>query len=322
MAAVRSTPATVLHAQRSEAERFLPEGPRAVTVEGRPALAWVNIQTAADATAGDVHVRFWDGEHRNYAQTRRPGFLIPTDQPDTLFVGREKEVGLLNLATNVFHPLSAIDDPSPRTIINDGEVVPGGRAIVFGTKDVRFADSIANLYLFTLDDRKVSVLAGQQTCSNGKVFARDGSELVLYDIDTPKKNVVRYRLDVTGRRVSPPEVMLDVSRQDGFPDGMVDAGDGSVIIAFYNPAAVPAGRAVRFDLRTATVIEEWTTPGSPRVTCPLLVEHDGGVRLILTTATEGMPADQRAACPNAGDLFWAETTLSGTTPGEVVRLGR
>ena len=126
------------------------------------------------------------------------------------------------------------------------------------------------------------------------MFARDGSELVLYNIDTPKKNVVRYRLDVTGRRVSPPEVMLDVSRQDGFPDGMVDAGDGSVIIAFYNPAAVPAGRAVRFDLRTATVIEEWTTPGSPRVTCLLLVEHDGGVRLILTTATEGMPADQRA----------------------------
>jgi len=320
MSAVRSTPATVLFAQRSEADRFLPEGPRAVTVEGRPALAWVNIQTSADATAGDVHVRFWDGGHRTYAQARRPAFLIPTDRPDTLFVGREKEVGLLHLANNTFHPLAAIDDPSPRTIINDGQVVPGGRAVVFGTKDIKFADPIANLYLFTLDDNKVSVLADRQTCSNGKVFAREGGELLLFDIDTPKKNVVRYRLDVAARRVSAPEVVLDVSHHDGFPDGMVDGGGGSVVIAFYNPAAAREGHAVRFDLRTATAIEEWTTPGSPRVTCPLLVELGGKVRLVVTTATEGMPADQRAACPNAGDLFSAETAIASAPPAEFVRL--
>jgi sugar lactone lactonase YvrE len=320
MSPVRSTPATVLHAPRREADRFLPEGPRAVTVEGRPALASVNIQTAADATAGDIHVRFWDGGHRTYAQSRRPGFLFPTDRPDTLFVGREKEIGLLNLATNTFHALAAIDDPSPRTIINDGEVVPGGRAVVFGTKDVRFADPIASLYLFTLDDNNVSVLAGQQTCSNGKVFAREGPDLILYDIDTPKKNVVRYRLDLAGRKVSAPEGVLDVSSAEGFPDGMVDAGDGSVIIAFYNPTPVAEGRAIRFDLKTGRVAEEWTTPGSPRVTCPLLVERDGRARLVLTTATEGMPADQQARCPNAGDLFWAEATGLNPPRGEVVRL--
>ena len=320
MPAVQSTPATVLHSPRAEADRFLPEGPRAVTVDGRPALAWVNIQTGPDAIAGDVHVRFWDGEHRTYTQPKRPGFLFPTDRPDTLLVGREKEVGYLNLATNTFHTMAAIDDPNPRTIINDGEIVPGGRAIVFGTKDVKFADPIANLYLFTLDDRKLSVLAAGQTCSNGKVFARDGSDLLLYDIDTPKKTVVRYRLDVSARTVSKPEVVLDVARQDGFPDGMVDAGDGTVIIAFYNPATVAEGRAVRFGLRTGEAVEEWTTPGSPRVTCPLLVEHNGSVRLVLTTATEGMPAEDRAKCPNAGDLFWADTAFVSTPAAEIVRL--
>lgn len=317
---MRSTPATVLHAQRSEADRFLPEGPRAVTIEGRPALAWVNIQTAANATAGDIHVRFWDGELRTYAQPRRPGFLFPTDRPDNLLVGCEKEVGYVNVRTNTFHTLASIDDLDPRTIINDGEIVPGGRAVVFGTKDVKFADSIANLYLFTLDDRKLSVLADRQTCSNGKVFARDESDLILYDIDTPKKNVVRYQLDVSRRKVGPPEVTLDVSLQDGFPDGMVDVGDGTVIIAFYNPALLPDGRALRFRLRTGEAIEEWTTRGSPRVTCPLLIARNGGVRLVLTTATEGMPADQRAACPHAGDVFWAETNLVAAPPGDVVRL--
>jgi sugar lactone lactonase YvrE len=320
MPSVHSTPATVLHAHRSEADRFLPEGPRAITVEGRPALAWVNIQTAVDSVVGDIHVRFWDGEHRTYAQESRPGFFLPTDRPDVLFVGREKQVGLLHLANNTFHPLADIGDPNPRTIINDGEIVPGGRAVVFGTKDVTFAGPIANLYLFTLHDYRVSVLANQQTCSNGKVISRDDSGVLLFDIDTPKRNVVRYRLDLGARRVGAPEVVLDVSGHDGFPDGMVDAGDGSVIIAFYNPSPVDEGRAIRFDLRSGRAIEEWTTPGSPRVSCPLLIEHEGKVRLILTTATEGMPAEVRAKSLSAGYLFWAETSLSTAPDSEVVKL--
>jgi sugar lactone lactonase YvrE len=320
MPAFRSTPATVFFAQAGEADRFLPEGPRAVTVEGRPAVAWVNIQTDPDATSGDIHVRFGDGEHRTYHQERRPGFLIPTDRGNTLLAGREKEIGLLNLVNNAFSPLADIGDPNPRTIINDGEVVPGGRAVVFGTKDVRFADPIANLCLFTLEDRQVSVLADQQVCSNGKVFARHGDALFLYDIDTPKKNVVRYRLDLASRRIGTPEEVLDLREHGGFPDGMVDAGDGTVVIAFYNPAPVYAGRAVRFDLRTSDPIEEWTTPGSPRVTCPLLVEHEGRVRLVLTTATEGMAATDRRSCPAAGDLFWAETTLERAPAAESLRL--
>lgn len=318
---LRSTTATVLHAQTAEADRFLPEGPRAITLGGRPALAWVNIQTAPDATGGAVHVRFGDGEHRKFPQPLRPGFLLPTDRPDALFVGREKEVGLLDLGTNTFTVLGNIGDPNPRTLINDGELVPGGRAVVFGTKDFKFADPIAHLYLFTIDDRRLTVLADKQVCSNGKVFARDAGGLVLYDIDTPKKNVVRYRVDLAGRRLADATVAIDLRDQPGFPDGMTDAGDGTAIIAFYNPDPLPAGRALRFDLRTGRALEEWTTPGSPRVTCPLLIQHEGRVRLVLTTATEGMPADQRAACPAAGDLFWAETTLERVPAAEVVRVG-
>jgi sugar lactone lactonase YvrE len=317
---MRSTPATVLVAQRSEADRFLPEGPRLVTVEGRPALAWVNIQTSPDATGGDIHLRFWDGEHRTYSQSRRPGFLFPTDRAGTLLIGREKEVGLLNLTTNTFFGFGTIGDLSPRTIINDGEIVPGGRAVVFGTKDMRFADPIAHLYLFTLDDHRLTFLAGGQTCSNGKVFRATADAVFLYDIDTPSKAIVRYRLDVGNRRLEDPEQVLDVRDQAGFPDGMVAADADSVIIAFYNPEAAPEGQAIRFDLRSGSAVERWTTLGSPRVTCPLLVESEGRIRLVLTTATEGMPAEMRRSCPHAGDLFWAETKLTEIPIPEIVRV--
>jgi sugar lactone lactonase YvrE len=313
----------VLFSFDSERDRFLPEGPRNVLVDGQSALAWVNIQTTADATSGDIHLRFWDsGEQRVLPQSARPGFLLPTDVPNVVVVGREKEVGTLNLSTGEWQTLGTIPDEHPRTIINDGEVVLGGEAIVFGTKDVRFEEKIAELYLFTLKDRQVSVLKSGQTCSNGKVVAEEVDRLILYDIDTPDRQVMRYRLDLANRKVIPDRVAVDLTQIDGFPDGMVGCGDDTVIIAMYHPTSSGPGLAHRFSLRTGARIEEWQLPNSPRVTCPLLVQQGSGVNVIFTTATEGMPAELREKCPYAGNLFIANTSLTNAPPEVLVRLAR
>ena len=122
------------------------------------------------------------------------------------------------------------------------------------------------------------------------------------------------------RTATPDGTAVDVADQVGFPDGMCDCGDGTAIIAFYNPEFAEAGRAIRFSLTSGEAIEQWTTPGSPRVTCPLLVKRPGGVKLILTTAIEGMPAEMRAKTPNAGCIFIADTQLKSCPPPEVVHL--
>lgn len=320
MPPIRSTEARVFVTNEDE-DGFLPEGPRAVTLDGREAVMWVNIQTAPDATTGALHVRFWDdGEQGVWNLTGRPGFVLPTDKPGVIFVGMGKEVGTLTLETNEFRPLGRIPDANPRTIINDGEAGPGGRTVVFGTKDTQFKDPVAALYLFALTDGGITRLADRQTCSNGKAFTRDARGPVLLDIDTPTRTVARYRSEVGLRTVQPDGVALDLHNQAGSPDGMCDCGDGTVIVAFYNPDAVPVGRAVRFSLATGEAVEEWTTPGSPRVTCPLLVRRPDGVKLILTTATEGMPAGVRDMCHTAGNLFIADTTLSDCPSPEFVRL--
>lgn len=317
---IRSSSTQVFVSPAREDDRFLPEGPRRIVLDGRGAIAWVNIQTSHDARSGSIHVRFDDGEQRCYPQPGRPGFFVPTTRANCLIVGMDKQVGLLDLSTNQFEPWATIPDDHPRTMINDGEPTPDGKAIVFGTKDFKFQESIAHLYLFTVDDRRITTLVDGHLCSNGKFFLSEGERLWLYDIDTPRRNVTRYRLDLARRSLSDAAVVIDTSSQPGFPDGMVATLNGSAIIAFYNPEAVPAGRAVRFDLSTGQPIEEWITPGSPRVTCPLLRAHGGVTELILTTATEGMPTEIRAACPNAGDLFIAKTTLSAT-PDVSINLG-
>jgi sugar lactone lactonase YvrE len=322
--AMRSTEAKVYIDFTEDTDRFLPEGPRWVMTQGRPALVWVNIQLDPTATDGDLHIHFpgTDGsDDAGIGCPGRPGFLLPLEEPDRALVGVDKELRIVDLAEGLWSdPLTSIPDDHPRTIINDGEIVPGGKAVVFGTKDTQFAEQIAHLYLYTVDDNRVSVLADKQLCSNGKVFATDDRGLILFDIDTPTRKVVRYRLDVSARTATPDGVALDLADQPGFPDGMCDCGDGTVIVAFYNPKFVEAGRAVRFNLATGEAIEEWTTPGSPRVTCPLLVKRPDGVKLVLTTATEGMPTEMRAQCPTAGCLFIAGTQLADCPHPEVVRL--
>jgi sugar lactone lactonase YvrE len=294
-----------------------------MSVAGHAVLAWVNIQTESDAKSGTLNAHHTEDPLDDFSVPcpGRPGFFIPVQGGDRALVGVEKQILSCNLSEGEWSaPLASIPEDNPRTIINDAEVVPGGKAIVFGTKDTQFKDQIAALYLYTVDDNRVTLLADKQLCSNGKVIRSDERGLILFDIDTPKRNVARYRLDVEARSVVADGVALDLTDQPGFPDGMCDCGDGSVIIAFYNPTLLPAGRAVRFDLVTGKAIEEWTTPGSPRVTCPLLVKRPDGVKLVLTTATEGMPAEMRLKCPNAGCLFIADTRLESCPDPELVRL--
>ncbi len=302
--------ATVWLTPDRDEDRFLPEGPRAVTLAGREAVAWVNIQTAADSKRGAIFARFWDtGEVRRFDRPDRPGFFVPTNRPDTLLVGAGKRLLLFNPLTGATEVLATIPDADPRTIINDGEVAPRGRAIMFGTKDVNFAEPIAHLYEFRLTDGRLTTFADGMTCSNGKVWLPDR----VADIDTPKRRIDFLPPPGTDGPVPRP---LDLSAEPGFPDGMVDAGDGTVIVAFYHPEPAEFGRAVRFDLLTGERLDEWRTPGSPRVTCPLLVRRPDGLKLILTTAVEGMP--ERTA--NAGCLFIADAGGLNPPAAEVVRL--
>ena len=311
--------AQLLVAGENEEDKFLPEGPRAMTLLGREAIVWVNIQTAPAATRGALHAYFPDSrERRRWTLPARPGFAIPTDAPNTLFVGLEKAVGTFNLATGLWTPLATLPDTNPRTIINDGEVVPGGRAVVFGTKDTTFTEPIGHLYLFTLADHQLSVLAPGQTCSNGKVFADGGR--VLFDIDTPRRVVTRYRFDLAARELNDESIAVDLRNHEAYPDGMCDAGDGTVIIGFYNPHRAGAGVAEQYRLDTGALLARWETPGSPRVTCPLLWHRRDAVKLVLTTATEGMPANLRAGSLHAGHLFVADTPLRNVPQPEVVRL--
>jgi sugar lactone lactonase YvrE len=290
---------------------FLPEGPRWC---GEDQLSWVAIQHGEKATIGSLNMLNLRTRENTMVPLRgRPGFAFPTVNPQTFVVGLERDLCLVALETGQYHALGApVENGVAGTIINDGEFFEAG--ILFGCKDLKFAEAKAGLYLFRRADRQLLSLGHEFICSNGKVLLPTEKKHVyrLLDIDSPTKRVDEYRLDVEAAKLERVGVALDFTSGDVFPDGMVGTPDGrGVIIAFYNPNDAESGEARLYDLESKQATTVWRTPGSPQVTCPELVEVDGRIRLVLTTAVEHMSVERQPRYPDAGCLFIADTPFSG-----------
>jgi sugar lactone lactonase YvrE len=287
---------------------YLPECPYPC---GSDVASWVAIQHGAEATSGSLNLYdFATGQNRSYPLNGRPGFAFPTDDPETFVVGLERRLQLFNLRTGSYSDLcpTVIDADVEGTIINDGVVFEDG--LIFGCKDLASRDPKAGLYLWRRADRQLVRLRSDQICSNGKVVQRDGAGWRLLDIDSPKRMVLAYRLDVPSGQLSEPEIALDLRDDEAVPDGMVATPDGrGAIIAFYNSQPADWGEVRQYDLQSRQVQAMWRLPESPRATCPQLVEVGGQVKLLATSAVEDMPPDQQSQSPNAGCLFVGETVF-------------
>lgn len=309
----------------SEELRFLPEGPHVLrNFPGAPSLGWVAIQHGSDLKQGSLNVLdLATGVNRSVPLPGRPGFFVETTRPGVVLVGLERRLVLVDLQTGAIEETGAALPEDERIVINDGAAVEGG--VLFGTKHLEFNQAIAALYFFDPVSRVIRTVLGGQTCSNGKVLIAEGDGPVLYDIDSTPKLLSRHRLDAGLERVVESSAVIAPEALPAFPDGMrqapasVEDGD-SVVVAFYNPEPVADGLAWQIRLSDGAVLCEWRVPGAPRVTCPEFVELDGEVKIVFTTAVEGMPDAMRPSAPGSGNLFIADTPFL-TMPSEPALLG-
>jgi sugar lactone lactonase YvrE len=297
--------ATPLGVPECDALRFLPEGPYQVAPG---AFSWVGIQHGADALVGSLNrYDFSTGKNVSQELPGRPGFAFPCQTQNRFVVGCERELGLFDFVSGDWKSLcSGVDHDVTNTIINDGITLDDN--LVFGTKDLEFATKKAGLYLFRGRDRQLIRLRDDQICSNGKATLVENGVLSLIDIDSPTRQIVRYELDIDAGTLGPRQVIVDLTTDPAVPDGAILTPDGSgLIVAMFLPAAAPFGETRLYDLASGTCQKVWRTPLSPQNTCPALVEHDGGLRLVITTAVENMSQQDQAVCCNAGQLFVADS---------------
>ena len=304
------TIATPLYEPPSETLRHLPEGPYPL---GESRFSWVAIQHGPQSPIGSLNLfDLAAGTNQTHELPGRPGFAFPCDDGRSFVIGCERQLGLFDVENGSWRPfLHGIDQGVTNTIVNDAVVVDDN--LVFGTKDLEFAHKKAGLYLYRGSDRQLLRLRDDQVCSNGKAILRDADRLFLLDIDSPTRQVVRYRLDVTAGALDDRTVLIDLQDDPAVPDGMILTPDRrGAIVSMFHPGIAPHGETRLYDLASGRLEHVWQTPASPRNTCPNLIRHAGRVQLVITTAVEGMPPEQRQGSPAAGCLFIAPTDFPST----------
>jgi len=288
--------------------RFLPEGPRLLQnyPSADPILGWVAIQDSFEVCNGSVNLlNLRTMENDCHPLLGRAGFFAETDRPGVVVVGLERALVLYDLVARqlIGRPFPVTDDP--RVVINDGYSVEGG--LLFGTKHITFQERIACMYLFENTTGKLHTLHSSQICANGKFLSGGG----LVDIDSPNKTLDFYPFDASKPALGERRIIADFRETPLFPDGLRPSPDGeSVIVAFYNPEAAPEGLAREYRIRDGEVLGEWRLLGSPRVTCPEILELDGRVQVLFTTAVEGMDP----VVPLAGTMFIGDSAYEKAPP--------
>lgn len=312
--------ATALSIPDTEALRFLPEGPAPLGPNGW--LSWVAIQHGEDSTRGSINLLDLSTQtNRTYELPGRPGFAFACAGstsgalPTRFVAGVERSLGIFDITNQSWSPFcEGIDSDVENTIINDGVIWEDN--LIFGTKDLTFSEKKAGLYLYRGRDQTLIRLRNDQVCSNGKmVHADESGAFKLIDIDTPTKTVVQYDLDIAAGTIGEPEVVVDLTSDNGFPDGAILTPDGSgIIVSIYLPDPAEYGQTRLYDRMTGQLRCVWRTANSPQNTCPGLVMHQGRVELLITTAVERMSAENRSQSTNAGRLFLADTDFDPNIP--------
>jgi sugar lactone lactonase YvrE len=306
---MRQFVARPIYRPESEELRFLPECPRMLRnlPGGAPLLGWVGIEHGVGWRTGSINLlNLATGQNTSFPLPGRPGFFVETEQPGVLLIGLERRLVLFDLLVARLIETGVGLPEDERVIINDGIAIAGG--LLFGTKHLQFQERIAGLYHLDAESKELTLLVAGEICSNGKHFVREADGAVLIEIDSLPKTITRYRLDAGLRQVLEQSLVVEPDTLAALPDGLRAAPDGaSIVVAFYNPAAVSMGLAQEIRLADGAVLTEWLFPGSPRVTCPEFAWIDGRVQLIFTTATEDMAQEIRDIAPEAGTMFCAET---------------
>lgn len=309
--------ADILFRPDSEQLRYLPEGPYPTHRNGE--LCWVAIQHGADQSHGSLNllsfaeVATHGVRNQSFPLPGRPGFAFPCDDDLSFVVGMERSLGRFTPQTSAWEVFcDDIDGDVENTIINDGMVWEDN--LIFGTKDLEFKTRKAGLYLFRGADQKLIRLRDDQICSNGKAVRRTAGGIELIDIDSPTRQVAAYPLDVAAGTLGDRRILLELTADTAVPDGAILTPDSNgLIVSMFNPSGAGDGETRLYNLADGSLQTVWRTPGSPQNTCPNLINCDGRIVLVITTASEHMDTEALQRCPAAGCLFIGETDFDATT---------
>ncbi|SDO41191.1 Sugar lactone lactonase YvrE [Klenkia soli] len=195
------------------------------------------------------------------------------------------------------------EGPAAGTRMNDGAVDPAGR-VLGGTMALDETPGAGSLYRVDLDG-SVHVVLRDLTISNGIEWTADGR--TVYLADSGAAEIRAHDYDIATGEFGGSRVFLDLSSDDGPPDGLTMDDEDHVWVALWGAGQVrrysPAGELV------AVVRVGAANTSSCAFAGPGL-DH-----LVISTSTQGLDEAARAAQPDAGRLFVVRPGVTGRPAG-------
>ena len=195
--------------------------------------------------------------------------------------------------------VAPIEAGNPATRANDSRVHPSG-AFWVGTMGREAEKHAGAIYWYRAGETRL--LYPDVTIPNSICFSPAGD--IAYWADSGRNILFRVDCDPeTGLPTSEPAAFVDERGQPGGIDGSVCDLDGNIWNARWGCSRLdvydPSGK------RTRSI-------GMPakQVSCPAFIGPDLG-RLAVTSARQGMSADERAADPQGGKTFVVDLAVRG-----------
>lgn len=256
----------------------------------RGQLFWFDILGKRLMAQEDIGPRHWQfDEHVSAA-----GWI----DRDTLLIASETALFHFDLKTGARQDLVPLENDNAATRSNDGRADPWG-GFWIGTMGKAAEPGLGAIYRYYRGELRR--LFAPITISNAICFTPDRGFACF--ADTPTRRVMRVALGAEGWPERAPETFVDLAPEGLNPDGAIFDTAGNLWLAEWGAARVacydPAGRfcrAIEFD--------------APHTSCPAFGGPDFST-LFCTTALQGMNAKMRAAYPDAGKTFAAETGTRG-----------
>lgn len=261
------------------------------------ALYWTDIEAAIlwrhDPSSGTTD--------RWRLPERLASFALCGDD-DWLLLGLASRLAWLQLSSGRVEPICAIEPDLP-TRINDGACDRAGR-FVFGTKHEpapgAAAQPVGSFYRLDADLTVHRLDLDKVAIANGIAFSADGRS--MYYCDSATRVIHRCEYSEAGQALAARE-WIDLRDAAGEPDGAAADADGGVWVALWG-----AGKVVRYD-RNGNADTSVRIPAR-LASRPALGGQDLRT-LYVTSARNGLTADELHADGEAGNVFMVTTTCTG-----------
>ena len=143
-------------------------------------------------------------------------------------------------------------------------------------------------------DRSAVKREGAITISNGLAWSLDHK--VLYYIDTPTLEVVGYDFDMENGNITNKRTIINIPKEEGFPDGMTIDNEGMLWIAHWG-----GWQVTRWNPSTGKKLSAIKLPVSNVTSC--IFGGESMKDLYITSARKGLSVAELEKQPLAGSLF-------------------